>query len=106
MNELDDLIAQREKIREQEKELTASIKQERARLAEQKKADSDTEKLKKLREEHAVLAALCAALLKDKGVTYKVIGEKLNCSPGHAAAVVKKAFRILRHPSRYNVDTE
>lgn len=110
MIDLDTLLASREEARNKERELTQLIKTERARLAAEKKqanphkttAGVTVEEWKNLKSENSRLRGMIAVLLKDTGLTYKQLGEKLYCSPGRAQQIVDRALRQLRHPSVYN----
>lgn len=114
MSDIDELISERKKVREAEKELTAQIKAERARLSAERKQSKRTsavagaavDEWKKLKSENARLRGMIAVLLKDTGLTYKHIGEKLYCSPGRARQIVERLLRQLRHPSVYNGDAD
>ena len=114
MSDLDVLIASREEARNKERELTQRIKAERARLTAKKKKDRQTkttagvtvEEWKCLKSENARLRGMVAVLLKDTGLTYKELGEKLFSSPGRARQIVERALRQLRHTSVYSGDAD
>jgi DNA-directed RNA polymerase sigma subunit (sigma70/sigma32) len=114
MSDIEYLIAEREKVRENEKKLTAQIKDERARLSVERKKAKATDAIagvtlaewRMLKSENARLRGMIAALLKDTGLTYKQLGEKLYCSPGRAREIVERALRQLRHPSVYRGEAD
>jgi len=114
MSDIDKLTAERERVRETEKELTAQIKSERTRLSAKRKQSKATnavagvtvDEWKKLKSENTRLRGIVAVLLKDTGTTYKQLGEKLYCSPTRAREIVERALRQLRHPSVYSGDID
>ncbi len=101
---LDDWLDEREKVRSRERQLTQKIKAERLRLTrikhqvakEEAASGAESDSYKALVVEYGRLRRLCAALLKDEGITYKALGEKLGCSGSRAREIVERAYRELR----------
>jgi ribosomal protein L32E len=102
-SDLEELISERDRIRKKEKDLTDSIKSERQRLAAEREkskrssamANVTATEWRKLKSENAKLRGLVAVLLKDSGVTYKMVGDKLNCGPSRAKEIVVRAVGNL-----------
>lgn len=102
MTTLDDLIEQRQTIRRQEKELTEQIKQERERIAKEKKENNQIthtgvslERYRKLEKEKKRIAGLFGLLAKAEDKTYSEIGKMLNVTPSRARQLVEVEKRKL-----------
>lgn len=104
MDKLDELIEERDEIRRKEREIARLIKLERSRAAAERKrsaktgrkADITMDELKELKHQNTRLRQINAALLKESGLTYKQLAERLECSPSRAREIVEKQIAIMR----------
>jgi DNA-directed RNA polymerase sigma subunit (sigma70/sigma32) len=113
MNAIEKMIADREKIRSAEIVLTKQINIERKRLQDEKKQEKKTnsspskrsvDEFKKLQAENSKLKQLLAIMYKDKGVTYKKIGETIGLSGGRVRQIVEQQMRFIRWDDTKNCD--
>ena len=107
MSYLEELNKQRDILRSQEREITQKIKDERSRIAEEKRiAKSSTkdptissETYHKLKNDNSRLRGLLAMLSKTEN-TYNDVAEMLGVSVGRAREIVEKEKRFLTREYR------
>ena len=98
MNNLNDLINEREKLRDREKILTKAIKEERAKKAESKLKGRPVarEEHNKILEENRHLKGLIVMMARCDGKTYKEAGAIIGCGPDRAKSILDRTAMKLR----------
>lgn len=100
-NKLNELVAERETVRAEEKKLTEQIKAERERISAERKASvvshATAQEVRDLKKMNKTLRCILADILKeDRGETYARISEILYCSPTQAKSYCQQQIQNLR----------